>query len=219
MPSSAALLRSAFISMPLAARPSWQALYSSLFAAIPLEEQRHSRACMGSVGSSGPEQVEAFERFFRQYEPRISSYLWHMTDEQTAYDLSQETFLRAWQHFAEIRTYPAPVSWLFRVATNLALGHLRRRVNPVGAATPLLEETGDGSADLTTRVAERDHITQTLAMLPPKQRAVLVLREIYGFSTKEAADMLGISPVAAKRLLTRAYQRFRECYLGEEGRR
>jgi RNA polymerase sigma-70 factor, ECF subfamily len=207
-----------FVAPPVV-RPSWQAISRMLFAAVPLEDRRHSRVCSESTSSSSPEHIEAFEHFFRQYESRISGYLWHMTDEQTAYDLSQETFLRAWQHFAEIRTYPVPASWLFRVATNLALGHLRRRVNPVGAATPIPEGLGDNGADLTTRVAEHDHIMQTLNTLPPKQRAILVLREIYGLSTQEAAETLGISPVAAKRLLTRAYHRFRQCYLGEEERR
>src|SRR5579884_1395592 len=103
-----------FVAPPVA-RPSWQALYEMLFAALPLEEQRRSRACQVSVSSSAPDYVEAFEQFFREYEPRISGYLWRMTDEQTAYDLSQETFLRAWQHFADVCTYPAPASWLFRV--------------------------------------------------------------------------------------------------------
>ena len=66
--------------------------------------------------------VDAFEAFFWRYERDILGYLWRLTgDEQAAYDLSQETFVRAWQHFDRIASYERPGGWLFRVATNLAL--------------------------------------------------------------------------------------------------
>jgi Sigma-70 region 2 len=67
--------------------------------------------------------LDEFEGFFRMRETRLSAYLWRMTsDRQSASDLCQETFLRA---------------WLFRVATNLALQLTRRKKAPVGAAGPL----------------------------------------------------------------------------------
>jgi RNA polymerase sigma-70 factor (ECF subfamily) len=73
-----------------------------------------------------------FERFFNAHEAQITGYLYRVTgDAQSASDLSQETFLRAWQHFDRIRSYERPGAWLTRVATNLALQHLRRRKAPV----------------------------------------------------------------------------------------
>src|SRR6185437_17044223 len=61
-------------------------------------------------------QLPSFEAFFRRHERDIFGYLWRMTgDEQAAYDLSQETFVRAWQHFDRIATYERPGGWLFRV--------------------------------------------------------------------------------------------------------
>src|SRR5579872_4718863 len=54
--------------------------------------------------TTGGEGIEEFECFFRCYESLISGYLRRMIgDEQAVYDLSQETFFRAWQHFAEIK--------------------------------------------------------------------------------------------------------------------
>ncbi|MBA3827211.1 MAG: hypothetical protein H0X24_25370 [Ktedonobacterales bacterium] len=59
----------------------------------------------------------AFETFFLRYDRQIASYLWRMLgDEHSASELAQETFLRAWQHFDEIRAYERPLAWLFRVA-------------------------------------------------------------------------------------------------------
>ena len=52
-----------------------------------------------------------YERFIHQHERVILNYLWRMTgDEETAFDLTQEVFLRAWQRFETIRTYDQPVS-------------------------------------------------------------------------------------------------------------
>jgi RNA polymerase sigma factor (sigma-70 family) len=165
------------------------------------------------------ERIAAFERFFRQHESRISQYLWRVVEhEQTAYDLSQEAFLTAWEHFAEVSAHPSPASWLFRVATNLALGYLRRQKAPVGAAQPLDDELAIACADPTAQLGEREAVTQTLATLPPKQRALLILREIYGFSTEEAGRMLGLSHAATRRMLSRAHHRFRQTYLQKEGR-
>jgi RNA polymerase sigma-70 factor (ECF subfamily) len=182
---------------------------------------RHYRESSGGAQSAtsasvSPAQAEAFETFFRQYESRIAGYLWRMLgDEQAANDLSQETFLRAWEHFAEISTYPAPASWLFRVATNLALTYLRRRSAPVGAAMPLTDDLADIesiSCDPIAQVDERDEVMQALLSLPAKQRALLVLRGVYGLTTEEAGRALGISLMAARKMLSRAHQQFRDSY-------
>jgi RNA polymerase sigma-70 factor (ECF subfamily) len=136
-------------------------------------------------------------------------------DEQSAYDLTQETFLRAWQHFADVRHYDHPKAWLFRVATNLALSHRQRRAAPVGAAKPIDDEDEPSSSDPTVRYAERDLVRQTLQAIPAKRRAALVLREIYGLSIEEIGHTLGMSPDAVKMALYRARVQFREIYTHE----
>ena len=51
-------------------------------------------------------ELREFELFFQHYQHRLFGYLWRVTgEEQTAYDLSQETFVRAWQHFRTIKSY------------------------------------------------------------------------------------------------------------------
>src|SRR5579871_3524410 len=67
---------------------------------------------------------QEFESFFWRYESIISRYLWQMVgDQAAATDLCQETFFRAWRHFARIKDHPQVRSWLYRVATNLAMTH------------------------------------------------------------------------------------------------
>jgi RNA polymerase sigma-70 factor (ECF subfamily) len=167
-------------------------------------------------GATESDIIGEFERFFRRYESSISGYLRRLIgDEQTAYDLSQETFFRAWQHFSAIKDYPNPRSWLFRVATNLSLDHLRH-TRVIGIATPLDEENAPASDDPATHVAERDLVQQTLLLLPPKQRALLVLREVYGLNCEEAGELLGLSHTAARSQICRAREQFRQLYLRKD---
>ena len=165
-------------------------------------------------------QPETFETFFRRFERDIFGYLCRITgEEQAAYDLSQETFLRAWQHFAKVRSYDRPRAWLFRVATNLALNELRGRPAHADIAAIGEESRHPASSDPAWRLAERDLVRQTLLELAPRQRAGLVLREVYGLSCEEVAQTLGVSRDAAKMLLCRARERFRERYGREEAGR
>lgn len=172
-------------------------------------------------GSTCPdsELPYTFEAFFSQYEQQVFGYLVRMTgDEQTAHDLSQEAFLRAWQHFDKLLTYDHPSAWLFRVATNLALSHLRRRVSPVGSAKLLGDDDSPARSDPAMRFVERDLIEHILLELPPKQRAALVLREVYGLSCSEVAQALCMSRDAVKMALWRAREQFRARYLRGGGR-
>ncbi|HKD77077.1 MAG TPA: RNA polymerase sigma factor, partial [Ktedonobacterales bacterium] len=162
---------------------------------------------------SGADLV-SFERFYWQHERHIIGYLCRMIgDEQAAHDLSQETFLRAWRHFATLRQHDEPRAWLFRVATNLALTFLRRR-----AARPVLplDEDLAGQSDPGRQVAIRDLVTQALAALTPRQRAALILHEIEGLSCEEIGALLGISRDAVKMALWRAREQFRKHYLQED---
>lgn len=156
------------------------------------------------------------ERFIREHERVILNYLWRMTgDEDTAYDLAQEVFLRAWQRFEVICSYEQPVSWLFRVATNLALTHLKRLTLPGGSPGILDEENGPPISDPAGHFVESDQVRRILLQLSPQRRAALVLREVYGLSAAEVGHILGISDAAVRMALHRARQQFRDLYLRE----
>ena len=162
---------------------------------------------------SAQTQPENFETFFRRYQSQVTGYLWRMIgNEQSVLDLSQETFFRAWQHFEQVCAYPHPASWLFRVATNLALQDIRRRSSPIGAAMPFNDEWDPASSDPGRHLAENELVQQTLQALPPKQRALLVLREVYDLSFEELSEMLEIKTSATRMALSRAREQFRQIY-------
>jgi RNA polymerase sigma-70 factor (ECF subfamily) len=170
-----------------------------------------------SQGALRVQRLEPFESFVHQHERALLNYLWRLLgNEQSAYDLTQEAFVRAWQHFEQISRYEQPRAWLFRVATNLALNHKQRQGHPVGAAVPLDASRDHASSDPALRVAERDLVQQILLQLPPKRRAALVLREVYGLSAEEVGNILGMRREAVKMTLSRARAQFRQLYLQEE---
>jgi RNA polymerase sigma-70 factor (ECF subfamily) len=164
----------------------------------------------------GASAEEAFASFVASYEAQLFTYLWRATgDEHVAYDLRQETFIRAWRHFAQVRAYDRPLAWLYRVATNLALNERRDR-RPTAS---LLGEEELASSDPSWRLAERDLVHQTLLALPLRERQALALRSGQGLSCEEVAEALAISGTAARSLLWRARERFRALYQAADAER
>ena len=156
---------------------------------------------------------QQFEALFQRFERQITAYLYRMTgDSHTADDLSQETFIRAWQHFAQLRDPTAVRAWLYRIATNLALKlNDRRQAHPAA----ILDDTLPGASDPGRRIAERDRIQQALLTLTPKQRSVLILHEVHGLSCDEVGQLLHLSRDAVKMAIWRGRGQFRKAYLNE----
>lgn len=176
----------------------------------------------GEAATSGgitppPIPSAAFEPFFREHERAVYACLWQLTgDAQAARDLTQETFLRAWRHFEQARSYERPLAWLLRIATNLAFSQYQRESSHRTISTDALTDADTPSrSDPMRGLAERDLVQRTLLELPPNQRAALVLREVYGFSCEEIGGMLSLSRDAVKMALFRGREGFRRRYLGK----
>ena len=162
--------------------------------------------------------TEEFDRLFERHERQVFGYLWRMTsDHALASDLCQETFLRAWQRFDRVSTYANPLGWLLRVATNLAIDAQRGRRRLQLLTEPLDDENEPAGGDPTGNVVDRELVAQILQGLAPRARAALVLREVYGLSLDEVAQTVGSTPVATKKMLSRAREQFRVAYLREDG--
>ncbi len=158
--------------------------------------------------------IAAFESLMRGRERDVFGYLWRLVgDEQTAYDLCQETFLRAWQHFAAMSHYEQPGAWLFRVATNLAINAMEKRKPLTSLSDDLREDVMPAAEDPARGVVVRDLVHRTLLQLQPRHRSALVLREVYGLSSVEVAQALSTTHAAAKMLLSRAREAFRRQYV------
>jgi RNA polymerase sigma-70 factor (ECF subfamily) len=189
----------------------------------PVRADGAEPAAIGHSGRADGPDTRAFDLFFAEHEQPLYGFLRRMvSSDEVALELAQESFFRAWQHFDEVSAYDRPGAWLFRIATNLAISHLRRRWPAPFADLAserdddtLAEERFADPSDFASDSAERDAIGRVLRQLPERQRAALLLRAVHGLSCDEIAQALGLSSVAARKLLSRGRERFRALYLGD----
>jgi RNA polymerase sigma-70 factor (ECF subfamily) len=162
---------------------------------------------------------------------------------QDAEDLVQETYLRAWRSYGGFEGRSSVRTWLYQIATNGCLTELAkrsRRMLPSGLCGPeqdpgtypeeaaagvsWLEPAPDAmvtadSADPAVIVAAREGLRlaliASLQYLPPRQRAVLVLRDVLAFPATEVAVMLGTTTASVKSALQRARARLGELALAD----
>ncbi len=144
-------------------------------------------------------------------------------DEEDARDVVQETYLRAHKGLKRFRGDAQFSTWLHRITANCAntyLGRRGRHSHDLLPDDPVIADLNP-QRDPEQRVGLgdlRDQLSAALLELPPKLRAVVVLRDIYDLPHETIADQLGITESAAKVRLHRARKRLRERLypLGEE---
>ena len=161
----------------------------------------------------------AFERLVEPYRRELHAHCYRMLGSlHESEDLVQETFLRAWRARATYEGRASLRAWLYQIATNACLDALDKRprtVSPDGEVLWLepypdallegLAETAPGpEARYETKEAVTLAFVAALQRLPPRQRAVLVLRDVLGFHAAEVAETLESSEVSVNSALQRA---------------
>ncbi|MDA2912645.1 sigma-70 family RNA polymerase sigma factor [Acidobacteriia bacterium AH_259_A11_L15] len=171
---------------------------------------------------------EAFERLYHLHKGRVYSVCLRMVGNPAeAEDLTQEAFLQLFRKIHTFRGESAFSTWLHRLAVNVVLMQLRRKVLPqVSLDEPVeTDEAGHGPLRELGQVDPRlagslDRVTleDAVAQLPPGYRTIFVLHDVEGYEHNEIAEMLGCSIGNSKSQLHKARLRLREL-LQERGRR
>lgn len=184
-------------------------------------------------GGAEATSAEEFPRLADPYRRELFAHCYRMVGSvQDAEDLVQETYLRAWRSYHRFEGRSSLRTWLYRIATNVCLTSLSessRRPLPTGLGSPgsaagdpleiaeevlWLEPVPDSLvADPADQAAARDTIrlafVAALQHLPPRQRAVLILRDVLAWRAHEVADLLDVSTTAVNSLLQRAHAQMR----------
>jgi RNA polymerase sigma-70 factor (ECF subfamily) len=195
----------------------------------PMTESATSGAVSQGTPTLGTEELEVA---LEQHRAELTAYAYRMLGSSfEAEDAVQETFLRAWKSYDQFEGRSSLRSWLYRIATNVCLDMLsgkERRARPMdlaapqSAATPLPEPLAEGAwivpvpdervmpsggdpAELAeSRETIRLAFVAALQHLPPKQRAVLILREVLAWQASEVAELLETSVASVNSALQRA---------------
>ena len=148
-----------------------------------------------------PERAEPtrdFRAFFEDEHRRLFKTLYFVTgDRSEAADLMQDAFLKLWERWDRIERIDDPVAYLFRVALNGS--RMRARTARRAAARPMPFVV---TRDAFDEVDLREDVRRMLHALAPRQRAALVLLDLYGYGSEEAARIMGIRPSTVRALAT-----------------
>jgi RNA polymerase sigma-70 factor (ECF subfamily) len=146
-------------------------------------------------------EIPPFERFYGDHRDEVLGYLRRLLG-QRAEDAWQETFLRALRAYGRLQHAHNLRSWVFTIATNVAMDELRAKPQPPVDEAPVAEIKRDAFREL-------EHLT---GGLPPTERAAVVLRYGYDLPYAQIADALGSSEEAARAAASSGVRRLRRTH-------
>lgn len=157
---------------------------------------------------------QAFRQFFHAYTAKLHPFLLAILHSETiAEDIIQETFLRVWINRAEVGQMEYPVAWMYRVASNLALSHLRSRAAEMRRLRNAVFLNNKAQDEVIEKISFKEMqllITKAIEELPPRRQYIYRLSREDGLSYKEIADKLKISPNTVKNQLVSAFKFIKE---------
>ena len=178
-------------------------------------EERLSDHALIEATTKGDE--EAFAEIVRRYRNPITNYLYRfLNDYEEAVDLAQETFVRVYFAAERYHTEFAFSTYIYRIASNLAISELRRRKRRKVLSLTGLFNSGEDTSDFQPaderKLQDVDLIDseqnaiigKAIAALPVKYRAPIVLRDIEGKSYEEIAEILKLGLGTTKSRISRA---------------
>jgi RNA polymerase sigma-70 factor (ECF subfamily) len=141
-----------------------------------------------------------FGEFFVREQARLFHALIVVTRSvEEAEELTQEAFVRLWEHWNRVSIMNDPVGYLYRTALNAHFQARRRAMRAVRAALHIRV-----GRDPIQEVETRDVLQRALLELPRRQRAALVLTELLGYDSSHAGAILGILPGTVRTLVSKA---------------
>jgi RNA polymerase sigma-70 factor (ECF subfamily) len=161
--------------------------------------------------------AHAFEALVRRHDRTLALHLRRYVGPDDAGDLRQEVLLRVWERARQWEGRGAPLAWMLRIATNLALNHLRTRRDTaplessddegeLGEATPMADAGRAAARDEFEQWTQASRALELIGELPDDRRTVLSLARLEGLRLQEIADRLNVPLGTVKSRLHAATQ-------------
>lgn len=169
--------------------------------------------------------TNAFEPLVREYEKNVYNLALRMVkNPEDAQDMTQESFIRAYNSLSSFRGESRFSVWLYRIVSNVCLDHIRaasRRPavslsteNDEGESVELeIADESKSPQELLERKMTREAVRRGLELLPSEHRQILLLREIQGFSYDEISEILSLEHGTVKSRIFRARKKLCEFLL------
>lgn len=142
---------------------------------------------------------EAIEELVIRYQKPVYYFIFRMIhDAEEAKDLTQKTFLNVATSLKNFRGDSSFRTWLYQIATNASLNHIKKRKHTEVEAEDSLPGNGAGPLSRMVDREQRDLVRQAITRLPERQRLALILRVYNGLSCLETAQAMGCSEGAVK---------------------
>ncbi|HKY29631.1 MAG TPA: sigma-70 family RNA polymerase sigma factor [Pyrinomonadaceae bacterium] len=160
----------------------------------------------------------AFERIMIHSQQRVMAMTWRMLgNEADARDASQEVFLRVYKYLKRFRQDQDFFAWLYGITVNVCRDFLKKRQNDSNRFVPLGEEgmalevvaEHPDAESIVVQAQQRELIAKAIALLPFKERASIVLRDMEGFSTEEVARIMKSSATTVRSQISSARKKIR----------
>ncbi|MBQ8587437.1 MAG: sigma-70 family RNA polymerase sigma factor [Oscillospiraceae bacterium] len=166
--------------------------------------------------------AEAFEQLVLKYQTAVYNLCLRMTgDPEDAADMTQESFLKAWRNLESFQGNSAFSTWLYRLASNTCLDHLRSVKRKPQLSLVMEDEDGETQAldvpdsapspeEQVIALDEQSRLNDALQALDEDQRQILILRAVNGLSYTEIAEALHLKEGTVKSRLARAREQLRK---------
>lgn len=163
-------------------------------------------------------RTAALATLFERHHTRVYGYCLRMTgNRSTAEDLVQDVFMKMLKYKATFKDDSELVPWMFGIARNACLGHLRRRALDRAPAAAEAEQATEPAGEESHDDRQSELVRRALLRLPAERREVLVLSRFEYKSYDEIAQVLDCSVGAVKVRVHRAMKQLREIYLDMAG--
>ena len=185
------------------------------------KDSRRNDAEPAWIAGAAKGDPDAFRGLYDRYAGGVYTMAMRMTDDASAAeDVTQEVFLVLWKKVATFQGASKFSTWLFGIAMNVCLAHLRRARTQADAAremTQAREMLSSGPAGIGPNREGQLELRQAISALPEGYRAAVVLHDVLGFSHEEIGGMRGCSTATSRSQLAKARSRLRGALAPEQG--
>lgn len=165
--------------------------------------------------------TDAFERIIKLYEKKICSVIYYMVkNENVVEDIAQEVFIKLYKNISKFNEQSSLYTWIYRITVNACYDQIKkeRKITYInnhietedGEQEIEIEDEKQNVSDIIEKRMEKEMLIRAIKMLPDEARALIVLRDIRGFTYWEIADMLKLKLGTVKSKISRARSQLKQ---------